>query len=244
MGHFFNFRANTPTTAEERAWLGDPAQEPTGERCNVPNDYPPLINFEVDLYPFGKPMMADANQRGIGDCCAIATFSALAYCYPDFIQSIITDNGDDTYTVKMYDPNRERIDVCVSNKFWAGDPSYLSAAAGKGATQATWATVLEKALMKYREVYYGNPNLGGIGTPDVAPPFTGCGYGYAYNFNSAVLAQAGSSIAHRGALFGRRILGAQHSAGWWRIDNRPCIRLHALDRSYRTLRYAQSVGQR
>ena len=187
MGHFFNFRANTPTTAEERAWLGDPAQEPTGERCNVPNDYPPLINFEVDLYPFGKPMMADANQRGIGDCCAIATFSALAYCYPDFIQSIITDNGDDTYTVKMYDPNRERIDVCVSNKFWAGDPSYLSAAAGKGATQATWATVLEKALMKYREVYYGIPNLGGIGTPDVAPPFTGCGYGYAYNFNSAVL---------------------------------------------------------
>lgn len=187
MGHFFNFREGKPTTAEERAWLGDPAQEPTGERCDVPNENPPLINFEVDLYPFGKPMMADANQRGVGDCCAIAAFSALAYCYPDYIRSIITDNGNSTYTVKMFDPNRERVDVCVSNKFWAGDPGYLSAVAGKGATQATWATVLEKALMKYREVYYANPNLGGIGTPDVAPPFTGCGYGYAYNFNSAVL---------------------------------------------------------
>ena len=187
MGHFFTFRANQPTTDEERAWLGDPTKEPDGSRCNIANPYPPLFDFQVDLYPYGKPMMADANQRGIGDCCAVAVLASLAYCYPDFIQSIITDNGDNTYTVKMFDPNHERVDVCVSNKFWAGDPGYLSAASGKGPAQATWATVLEKALMKYREVYYGNPNLGGIGTPDVGAPFTGCGYGFAYNFNSTVL---------------------------------------------------------
>ena len=65
----------------------------------------------MDLYPFGEPVPADINQHGIGDCSALAVLAEMAYLFPDFIKSIVSDHGDGTYTVAMYDPQGKPVDA-------------------------------------------------------------------------------------------------------------------------------------
>ncbi len=90
------------TTKQDREWLANPANEPL-----LLPDTPGLTQFKefsVNLYPFGDPVPADVNQYAIGDCWALAIFASFAYQCPDFIKSIITKNADNTFTVRMFDP--------------------------------------------------------------------------------------------------------------------------------------------
>ena len=165
------------TTSEDRAWLLDPNNEP-----NLLGSAPNLRwnSVKVDnVYPFGTPLPADVNQHAIGDCSALAVFAALAYAYPDFIKSIIRDNKDHTYLVKMYDPQGAPIEVSVSDKFLTNSNGDIQAATGKN-SQVSWATILEKAVMKFNAVYGVNPDIGGIGSEHVAPLFTGDGDSFAF----------------------------------------------------------------
>ena len=98
----------------------------------------------------------------------------MAYMYPDFIQSIIRDNGDKTYIVKMYEPMCEQIGVGVTNKFYSNEQGVDFGICGKNEA-LTWATVLEKALMKYRYIYWGSAGMGGIPQQETNPAFTGKG---------------------------------------------------------------------
>lgn len=166
------------TTDEDRKWLLDPENEPS--MLNSASRYT-WRNYEVDLYPFGSPVPADANQRGIGDCSAIAVFAEMAYLFPDFIKSIITDNNDGTYTVAMYDPQGKPVNVRIKSTF-LGDDNGLGACAGKNG-KATWATVMEKAIMKWNYIYQVNPDIAGIGSEHVAPLFTGQGNSFAFRPN-------------------------------------------------------------
>jgi|GEM_PF-3502883 len=166
------------TTDEDRKWLLDPENEPS--TLNSASRYT-WRNYEVDLYPFGSPVPADANQRGIGDCSAIAVFAEMAYLFPDFIKSIITDNNDGTYTVAMYDPQGKPVNVRIKSTF-LGDDNGLGACAGKDG-KATWATVMEKAIMKWNYIYQVNPDIAGIGSEHVAPLFTGQGNSFAFRPN-------------------------------------------------------------
>ncbi len=165
------------TTEEDRIWLNTPENEPA-----VPGSasHLHLAEFEVELYPFGEPLPADINQHAIGDCSALAIFASMAYIYPDFVKSLIKDNGDNTYTVSMFDPQGLPITVTLSSKFLAeSDGVTLGAVSGKY-NKATWATVLEKAIMKWNSIYQVNTDIGGIGSEHVAPLFTGNGDSFAF----------------------------------------------------------------
>ncbi len=162
------------TTDEDKVWLLDPENEPALLSSASGYNY---REYEVNLYPYGTPQPADVNQRGIGDCCAMAVFAEFAYMFPDFIKSIITDHNDGTYTVKMYDPQGKPVEVRVKSTF-LGDNDGLGATAGKDG-KANWATIMEKAIMKWNFIYQANPDISGIGTEQVVPLFTGNGDSFA-----------------------------------------------------------------
>ena len=175
MGHHF---VNKPETTEEiRTWLNTAENEPTITDGEGRFQW---VAHDVTLYPFGKPLPADINQRGIGNCCAVAALAAMAYVHPDFIQSIIKDNGDKTYTISMFDPKGEPIKVAVTSKFLSDEQGESFTSCGKSFVH-NWGTVLEKAIMKYRHVYWGNYNLGGIPQQEVTPMFTGNGYVFCFS---------------------------------------------------------------
>lgn len=166
------------TTDDDRAWLQDAANEP--------NTLPSAsglkwTNFTVEnLYPYGTPLPADVNQHGIGDCSALAVFASMAYMYPNFVKSLIKDNGNQTYTVSMFDPQGKAIAVTVSSQFLADNNGNIGAVTGKN-NKITWATILEKAIMKWNYIYKVNPDIGGIGSEHAAPLFTGNGSSFAFS---------------------------------------------------------------
>jgi len=164
--------ANWPVqeaSAAQKAWLEDPTKEPNpegGTSLNYNNSY------TVNLYPYGIPYPADANQTTLNNCGQVAALASLAYLYPNFIKEyLITKVSDTHFDVKMFDPRGNKITVAVSNKFMG------AATKGKNGV-ATWATVLEKAGIKHRQVYKGSPNVGGSGLGQIMPPFTGVGTSY------------------------------------------------------------------
>lgn len=188
-GASFTENASTPmgnhyankhvTTQADKVWLSTATNEPN--LLESASGYT-WRTYTVDLYPFDTPVPADVNQHGIGDCSALAVFAQMAYMFPDFIKSIITDHGNGTYTVDMFDPQGLPVDVTVQSTF-LGDDNGIGAASGKEG-EATWATILEKAIMKWNYIYQVNPDINGIGSEHVAPLFTGDGRSFAYSPNS------------------------------------------------------------
>lgn len=177
------------TTEDDKAWLANPANEPA--LLQSASGYT-LREYEVNLYPFGNPVPADINQHGVGDCSALAVFAEMAYLFPDFIKSIITDNQDGTYTVAMYDPQGKPVNVSVQSTF-LGDNNGIGATSGKDG-KANWATIMEKAIMKWNYIYKVNPDIAGIGSEHVAPLFTGEGNSFAIAPNSLLAKQLGQAV--------------------------------------------------
>lgn len=179
------------TTDEDKAWLTDAANEPD-LLASAPGLH--WADFEVTaLYPNGDPSPADVNQHAIGDCSALAVFASFAYMYPQFTQSLIKDNGDQTYTVSMFDPQGKKINVTVSSKFLADNNGNIQNVAGKN-NQITWATILEKAMMKWEHVYQVNSDIGGIGSEHVAPLFTGNGGSFSFAPGKLTIEQLGRAV--------------------------------------------------
>lgn len=172
--HFENARQ---ATEEDLQWLADPTQDP------IPiAGLPGWSDMPVTLYPFGTPQPADVNQHAIGDCSLCSVMTSLAYIYPEFIQNIIHDNGDGTYTIDLYDPQGHPVSVGIHSSFlidWSGTIGQVS---GKNNTP-TWATVLEKAVIKWEQIYQVD-NVEGIGSEFAAPLFTGSGDSFAFAPNS------------------------------------------------------------
>lgn len=171
MGKHFENRHQT--TNNDLAWLGSPSNQPSFTL----DEFKSWIPKEVNLYPFGIPQPADANQRAIGDCSLIAVLASFAYLYPDFIKNIISPLDDNSYLVYMYDPQGNPISVAVDNKFLCNNKGNIAQTTGKN-NEANWATIMEKALMKWETIYQCN-NIGGIGTEHASPPFTGNGDSFA-----------------------------------------------------------------
>lgn len=167
------------TTDADRIWLSTATNEP--DLLPSAGGYT-LRKYEVNLYPYEKPVPADINQHGVGDCSALAVLAEMAYLFPDFIQSIITDHNDGTYTVAMFDPQGKPVDVTVQSTF-LGDDNGIGASSGKDG-KANWATIMEKAIMKWNKIYQVNPDIYGIGSEHVAPLFTGEGNSFAISPSS------------------------------------------------------------
>ena len=162
------------TTDNDRKWLSTASNEPN--LLPSASGYT-LRQYEVNLYPYGEPLPADINQHGIGDCSALAVFAEMAYLFPDFIKSIITDHKDGTYTVAMFDPQGKPVDVTIQSTF-LGDDNGIGASSSKDG-KANWGTVMEKAIMKWNYIYEVNKDINGIGSEHVAPLFTGEGNSFA-----------------------------------------------------------------
>ena len=179
MGHGYEYLGDyPPTTEEQRARLLDPEEEPCAYVYDATLAWKPR---EVTLYPFGQPLPTDVNQHQIGNCGVLANLGALAYMYPKFIESIIHENADGTYTVDLFDPNAQPVQVCVKPTFmlfpdW--EPTWCYGTSGKNDV-ITWSSVLEKAIMKWKHVYIGegDENLGGLGAEFTNPMITGDGGG-------------------------------------------------------------------
>lgn len=173
--HFEKFPA---ATEEQLEWLANPGNQPDAQYVNV-DGYTTWKTKTINLYPFGSPMPADVNQHAIGNCCMCAVYASFAYLYPDFIKSIITKVGATRYTVKMYDPQGNPIEVGVDNKLLCKSNGECAQLSGKNGV-FTWATIMEKALMKWESCFKCN-GIGGIGTEFVAPLFTGCGDSWSFS---------------------------------------------------------------
>lgn len=163
-------------TDADIVWLADPTKEPkefAGLSCS---------SFDiVNLYPNNgsMPIPMDVNQRWVGDCCLCATCASMSYLFPRFIKHIIKDNKDKTYTVTLYDPKGKPISVGVTGDYFIGKSGDLGALGGRN-KEVTWATILEKAVIKWHQVYKGTSDIGGIGTEYVAAIFTGNGESYGF----------------------------------------------------------------
>ena len=177
------------TTDEDRTWLANPTNEP--DLLKSASSYT-LRPYTVNLYPYGHPVPADVNQLGIGDCSALAVFAEMAYHFPDFIESIITDHSNGTYTVAMFDPQGKPVNVTIQSTF-LGDDKGIGATRGKDG-KPNWATVMEKAIMKWNKIYQVNPDIGGIGSEHVAPLFTGEGNSFAISPNSLLAEQLDQAV--------------------------------------------------
>ena len=190
---------------QELAWLSDPANEPSGI-----GTYNHWVRKTVTLYPYGDPIPADCNQRSIGDCSALAVFASWAYLYPDFIKSVLQDNGDGTYRIGMYDPKGRKVTVGISDAVLCGNDGAVVQCTGKGA-KVTWATLLEKAMAKYEDVYKVD-DVNGIGSEFVAPLFTGNGSSFAFMPNT-LYPQEMKKVVEWLLLQGKIVIGGFNVAG-------------------------------
>ena len=185
MGNYFLDLKVREASPAQKAWLEDPTQEPNPVAgCEFKHP------FDVNLYPYGDPKPTDINQHNIGDCGLIASFAGLAYLYPRYIKEYLIEEVSPQYfIVNMFDPRGKEIEVAVSNNFMTDvGATHNLQTTGKAVAgddrPANWGTVLEKATMKYRQVYFGTSDVGGLlgdrGLPPllgVGDTFNGCGFG-------------------------------------------------------------------
>ncbi|MBN2361906.1 MAG: hypothetical protein JXR83_20815 [Deltaproteobacteria bacterium] len=163
---------------EDRAYLDDPDNQPP---------VPPRLEgsltlrlFRVELYPSGTPIPADINQRYLGDCNGLSALASLAYQNPGFVTGLIADQGDGIFKVAMFDPQGQPISVTVNSFFLSDQRGRLAAVSSKSG-QADWATVLEKAIMKYNVIFGAETSIEAIGSENVTPLFTGAGGSFAFD---------------------------------------------------------------
>lgn len=210
------------TTDADKIWLNDAGNEPP-----VPASQVNVLMWKelsVTLYPFGSPTPADINQHDIGDCGGIASLASMAYLYPDLVKSIIKDNGDKTYTIQMFDPQANPIQVTVSSQFLVRKDNSRIAAVSSKYDRACWSTILEKAIIKYNAIYKVSPDINGILKEVVPALFTG--NGDSFNFDPFTLTNEQLERAVKAALQeGRFIVGGFREEKY--IGNAKTVTYHA-----------------
>jgi hypothetical protein len=178
MGIHYEGPAKHTVTSAEKALLSDATQQP-----NTVFSGAEWKKLTVTLYPApdGKPEPADINQHDIGNCDGDSALASLVYQNPDFIRSLITDNKDGTYGVKMFDPMGKPMTVNVDSQFMVeSGGTNLGQVSCKNNT-ACWTTVVEKAYIKYNQVFGVVGDVNGIGSEHTTPMFTGEGESFAFS---------------------------------------------------------------
>lgn len=205
--HFEKFAA---ATEEDKAWLADPNNQPDQDWHELSGKV--WTAKTINLYPMASsPVPADVNQHGIGDCCMCAVFASFAYIYPDWIKTVIEQNSTTKFTVHMFDPKGNPIDVVVDNKLLCDAGGGVIQVFGKS-NKYNWATIMEKALMKWETRFKCN-KIGGIGTEHAAPPFTGNGTSYSFGWGDYLYNNEYSLIVDYALSHGMISVGGFHEGG-------------------------------
>ena len=90
----------------------------------------------------------DVAQGQVGDCYLMAALSSIALHNPEYLENMITDNGNGTYTVSF---GGNMGDVVVDDDFAvdaAGNPVY--ARVGDASNPELWVAIIEKAYTQAR----------------------------------------------------------------------------------------------
>jgi uncharacterized protein with LGFP repeats len=111
------------------------------------------------LFGPSGPSMNDVRQGLLGDCYFVGSLEAVALKHPDIIQSMITDNGDGTFTVRFYkSPNDQpgTADYVTVNRQLPVDQygNLVFNGIGNAANSPTlpvWADLIEKAYAQVNE---------------------------------------------------------------------------------------------
>lgn len=123
----------------------------------------------------GGVSFEDVIQGSIGDCYFVGSISAVAYANPQAIQDAIKDNGDGTFTVRLYQKSSSgkltakyiRVDDDLPSSGAGYSPKYAKARDSK----ELWVSILEKAYASLNGGYEKIGN-GGFST-DVMTAVTG-----------------------------------------------------------------------
>ena len=104
----------------------------------------------------------DVVQGSIGDCYLAASLSALAHANPDLIKNAIKDNGDNTYTVRLYENGRE-VKVTVDGDLATGATGNQRYAKSRTGNEM-WVGLMEKAFAQWKGGYEAIGNGGTAGS--------------------------------------------------------------------------------
>jgi len=93
----------------------------------------------------------DISQGQIGDCWYIAALKSVAAADPSVIENAITDNGNGTYTVRLYHDGKP-VDITVTGDEVV-DKNGNQGFARSGNRSEMWPQIMEKALAAYEGSY-------------------------------------------------------------------------------------------
>jgi hypothetical protein len=156
--------------------------------------------------PSGVPSYNDVAQGGAADCYFLAALGQLALQAPQAIESMFTDNGDGTYTVRFYNngaPDYVTVDgnlpVDSTGRFvYAGYDQYGRPTYVSSGTNVLWVALAEKAYAQLAEEGWSRADHGAY-----ANSYDAIGYGWptkvlsqltgATTYQSVVLAGSGAT---------------------------------------------------
>lgn len=150
---------------EERLWLESTKEVFDDEGAQIKA-------YDISLFPNGKPALADIQQEGMFQMNVLGVLKDMACMYPGFIKSIIHQEAPDSFRVDMFDPDGNPVRVCVSNRFPQIDKQIFST--GENGTY-NWLSMLEKAIMKWLNVYNNQMPIAFYSAEWITPMLTGDG---------------------------------------------------------------------
>jgi hypothetical protein len=116
--------------------------------------------FSGPLYD-GRPKMSDINQQDLGDCYVLAPLAACAEMDPKIIEDMIKDNGDGTFTVRMFvdDKNGKQTvhEETVDRDLYVDQDGKTVYCRGDEPStpdqMVMWGAIVEKAFAQYKKTY-------------------------------------------------------------------------------------------
>ncbi len=104
------------------------------------------------------PVWSDVDQGAVGTCYFLARLAALAKTHPQHIRDMVTELGDGTFVVKFLNQEGERVYVRVDGDLYR-DGNILYA--DRGAGNAMWVAIIEKAWAIHRYGYATYDSISG-----------------------------------------------------------------------------------